>query len=94
MVTIDFKLLSAILGALATLSGLIVAGYKFFQKIKDMEDAQKALQETVERSGKTHRVLMEGLYACLDGLHQQGCNGNVTKGLEMLHKHLFEEMEQ
>lgn len=87
VVTIDFELLSRILGALATIGGLIAMGYKFHQRFKRME-------ETVERSGKTHRVLMEGLYACLDGLHQQGCNGNVTKALNMLHEHLFGEMEQ
>ena len=87
VVTIDFELLSRILGALAPMGGLNAMGYKFQQRFKRME-------ETVERSGKTHRVLMEGLYACLDGLHQQGCNGNVTKALNMLHEHLFGEMEQ
>lgn len=52
------------------------------------------MEKQIEHSGKLHRVLAEGLYACLDGLSQQGCNGEVTKALKMLHTHLFEELEQ
>lgn len=87
MVEIDLKLVSTILSIAGVMVGVIVAAYKVCQRFKRME-------ERVEHSGKTHRVLMEGLYACLDGLHQQGCNGEVTKALGNLHEHLFGEMEQ
>lgn len=87
VVTIDMGFLATVLGVLATIAGLIVAVYKICQRFTKME-------QTIEHSGRTHRVLMEGLYACLDGLHQQGCNGEVTKALNALRKHLFEELEQ
>lgn len=87
MVEIDVKLLSTILSVAGVLIGVIVAAYKVCQRFSRME-------ERIEHSGKLHRVLAEGLYACLDGLHQQGCNGEVTKALNTLHKHLFEELEQ
>ena len=87
MVEIDFGLLTTILGVLTTIGGGIVVVFKICVRFNRME-------QQIEHSGRLHRVLAEGLYACLDGLHQQGCNGNVTKGMEMLHKHLFEELEQ
>lgn len=87
VVTIDMGFLATVLGVLATITGFIVAVYKICQRFSKME-------QKIEHSGRTHRVLMEGLYACLDGLHQQGCNGEVTKALGALHKHLFEELEQ
>ena len=94
MVEIDLKTVSTLLSIAGVIAGLIVAIFKICQRFNRMEDTQKALQDELIRSGKTHRVLMEGLYACLDGLHQQGCNGNVTKALNMLHEHLFGEIEQ
>lgn len=87
VVEIDFGLLATILGVLTTLGGGIVIVYKICARFNRME-------KQIEHSGKLHRVLAEGLYACLDGLHQQGCNGEVTKALSMLQKHLFEELEQ
>lgn len=94
MVEIDIELLAKILSVLGVLGGVLVAVFKICSRFNRMEEEQKAMRETVEHSGKTHRVLMEGLYACLDGLKQQGCNGEVTKALSTLHKHLFEELEQ
>ena len=87
MVEIDVKLLSTILGIVGMLIGVVVTIYKVCKRFDRME-------ERIEQSGRLHRVMMEGLYACLDGLHQQGCNGNVTKALQMLHDHLFGELEQ
>lgn len=87
MVEVDLKLLSTFLGIVGIIVGAIAAAYKLCKRFDRVE-------ASVERSGKLHRVMMEGLYACLDGLHQQGCNGEVTKALNNLHRHLFEELEQ
>lgn len=87
MIEIDLALLSTSLGIASVFIGVVVAVYKICKRFDRVE-------ASVERSGKLHRVMMEGLYACLDGLHQQGCNGEVTKALHNLHKHLFEELEQ
>ena len=87
MIELDINLLTTLLGVGGTIVGIFAAVYKMGQRFNRME-------ERIEQSGKLHRVLAEGLYACLDGLHQQGCNGEVTKALHSLHKHLFEELEQ
>lgn len=34
------------------------------------------------------RLLLEGILACLDGLHQQNCNGMVTKSFEKIQEFL------
>ena len=87
MVEIDLKTVSTALSIIGVIVGVIVAVFKICQRFNRME-------KKIEQSGHLHRVLAEGLYACLDGLHQQGCNGEVTKALHTLHKHLFEELEQ
>lgn len=87
MLKIDVGTFATVLGILSTLVGICVAVYKLCGRFSRME-------ERIEHSGKLHKVMVEGLYACLDGLHQQGCNGEVTKALRSLHRHLFEELEQ
>lgn len=87
MVEIDIELLAKILSVLGVLGGVLVAVFKICSRFNRME-------KQLENAGRLHRVLAEGLYACLDGLHQKGCNGEVTKALGRLHKHLFEELEQ
>lgn len=86
MIELDMNLLATVLGVLATLGGLMAALYRITARFSRME-------QKIEQSGKLNRVLAEGLYACLDGLHQQGCNGQVTKALGMLHEHLFEAID-
>ena len=81
MVTLDLGQLATILGIAGTLGGVIVMGYKLFKRFERIE-------RKVEHSEQLHAVLIIGLYACLDGLHQQGCNGEVTKALNELQKHL------
>ena len=87
MVEVDIGLLSTIFGLVATLVGVVVGVYKICQRFNRME-------ESIDHAGRLHRVLAEGLFACLDGLQQQGCNGQVTKAHEALRKPLFEELEQ
>lgn len=33
-------------------------------------------------------VLTKGILACLKGLHEQGCNGPVTKSIQEIEEHL------
>ena len=81
MVTVDLGLLATILGLLATIGGFVFAGYKLFKRFERME-------RKITHSEDLHTVLIIGLYACLDGLHQQGCNGEVTKALAKLQEYL------
>lgn len=86
MIELDLGMLTTVLGVLATLGGVAAAVYRITARFARME-------QKIEQAGKLHRVLAEGLYACLDGLHQQGCNGQVTKALGTLHAHLFEAID-
>lgn len=38
-------------------------------------------------------LILKALFACLDGLHQQGCNGAVTKCHKELENYLIEKRE-
>ena len=87
MMELDVSFLASLLGVAGTILGGLIAVNRLCRRFSRME-------ERIEQSGRLHRVLAEGLYACLDGLHQQGCNGEVTKALGNLHRHLFEELEQ
>lgn len=49
---------------------------------------QKQQDVEIERLKREQTVICYGLLACLDGLRQLGCNGNVTAALDALDKHL------
>lgn len=36
-------------------------------------------------------ILTKGVLACLKGLHEQGCNGPVTKAIQMIEQYLNEK---
>jgi predicted histidine transporter YuiF (NhaC family) len=94
---------SALLVALATIVGLFVGIVRFFdEQKKQREDltalAQKEQNDLEEATGKQacenasvrkeQAIICYALLACLDGLHQLGANGNVTKAHEALEKHI------
>ena len=81
MVTLNLSVIASVLGILGTLAGVITLGYKFVKRFERVE-------RKLERTEQLNTVLIIGLCACLDGLHQQGCNGEVTKALNMLQEHL------
>ena len=72
MVTIDFGLLSAVLGVAGLVVGFIVSAVKLIQRLG-------AVERRLDDMAGTYKVLCKGVYASLDGLHQQGCNGMVTE---------------
>ena len=75
------KTLAAVLTALSTIGGMVLAVYRFYlrQRKQDQElaDIRAELQ-----------ILCFGMRACLSGLREQGCNGPVTEALAELDKHL------
>lgn len=75
------KALAALITALGTICGLIVAVYKFYARQKKQDDELAAMRGELQ-------LICFGLKACLSGLHDQGCNGPVTEALSMLDKHL------
>lgn len=82
MVTIDFGLLSAVLGVISVIVGAIVAAVKLIQRLA-------AVERRLDDMAGSYRVLCKGVYASLDGLHQQGCNGMVTETHEEFQEMLF-----
>lgn len=59
--------------------------YKFLIKpIKHEISNIEANKEMAEQYEEERKLMMSGLFACLDGLHQLGANGNVTKMREKL----------
>ena len=60
-----------------------------------MEDpAALAAQDRLERHDRERKediaALLEGMFAVLDGLQQQGCNGEVTRAHAALKQHVLQ----
>ena len=53
--------------------------------------------ERLEKHDRTQRrdinVIMRGTYATLCGLKEQGCNGEVTKALQLLRARIYDKGE-
>ena len=89
---IDIVKLAQIIGALSVVLGAIVGGYKLYDKLIDrmtaLEKRVSDMETDLERVKKEDTIVIYALRACLDGLHQKGCNGKVTEAIEMIDKHL------
>ena len=85
---IDIVKLAEIIGACSVILGLIIGVYKIYDKITDRLDALDrrvyALENDNRRIKKENSLVIYALGACLDGLHQKGCNGKVTEALERI----------
>lgn len=84
--------LAAFLGALATLIALLYKGFRFLERQKEQDAEIRQLrekhEEDIESIQKEQCVMCYTLLAVLDGLIQQGANGEVTKAHEKLKKYL------
>lgn len=83
---------ASLLGALASIFAVLYKILKWFEnqkkqdeKIKELEDRHK---EDVKEIRAEQRVICTGVFACLDGLEQLGCNHTVPKAKEQLEEHL------
>ena len=77
----DLTTLAATITALGVVFGAIFAAYKWFLKQEKQDKDIKAIKEE-------QTVLTQGVLACLQGLHEQGCNGPVTAAIEKIETHL------
>lgn len=87
MVTVSWQTLvtiAAVLTALTTLFGRYNKVYDFVKKQEEQEKQIKAIQEE-------QTILVEGILACLKGLHEQGANGPVTEAISKIEQHLIEK---
>lgn len=77
----DLTTLAATITALGVVFGAIFAVYKWFLKQEKQDKDIKAIKEE-------QTILTQGILACLQGLHEQGCNGPVTAAIERIETHL------
>lgn len=81
MLQIDVLLLAEILSAFVVIGGVLLAVFRFIENNKQQNKEIKNIKQE-------QTIIMFALRACLDGLHQQGCNGRVTEALDRIDKHL------
>lgn len=77
----DLTTIAATITALGVIFGAIFAVHKWFLKQEKQDKDIKAIKDE-------QTVLTQGVLACLQGLHEQGCNGPVTATIEKIETHL------
>lgn len=75
------KIIAEIISALAVISGVIFACYRWYLKQNKQDEDIKAIKEE-------NTLICFALRACLDGLEQLGANHTVPVAKEKLEKHL------
>ncbi len=74
----------------ASLLGVLAYCVKIGWKVRELI----ARIERLEKHDKTQRedinVIMRGTYATLCGLKEQGCDGEVTKALDLLRSRIYD----
>ena len=89
---IDIIKLAEIIGAFSVVLGVIIGGYKLYDKLLDRLDRVEQRVASLEQENrsikKENTLVIYALGACLDGLHQQGCNGKVTEAMEKISKYI------
>lgn len=76
--------LAALISAIVVIIRNYNKMHKWFMKQEENEKDIKEIKDEQE-------ILTYGLLACLKGLHQQGCNGPVTKAIQKIEEHLNEK---
>jgi uncharacterized protein YoxC len=101
--TVDIGAVAQWLGALSIIGGALMAFWKIIkkhviQKIDDNAETTNTIMSKVNGIGQAvtgikeeQRIIVKGLTAALDGLHQLKCNGPVSDAREELNEHLNEQ---
>ena len=89
---IDILKLAEIIGAFSVILGVVIGGYKLYDKLIDriaeLERRVNELEKQNHNINKENALVIYALGACLDGLHQQGCNGKVTEAMNRISKYI------
>lgn len=89
---IDIVKLAEIIGACSVILGLIIGAYKLYDRLIDkLADLEKRVADLEHENNSIKRentLVIYALGACLDGLHQKGCNGKVTEAMERISKYI------
>ena len=76
-----------IITAAAVVSGITALGTAAVKMVRFWLD-QKAQDREINQVKTEMGIICYGVLACLDGLKQMGCDGDVTKAKNDLEKHL------
>ena len=82
--TVTFEFLIKILGFSLSVTALTAVIWRGFKRINGINGTRIE----IDCIKKEQQMLCYGIIACLDGLKQLGANGNVTKALKELEKHI------
>lgn len=74
--------------SLAAISGAFVAVISYIRKIFGWFDRQEKQDKEIQDMRDEQALLTEGVLACLKGLQEQGCDGEVTKAISKIETHL------
>ena len=89
---IDIIKAAEIIGAASVILSVIIGGYRLYDKMIDrlaeLERRVAALEQENRSIKKENALVIYALGACLDGLHQKGCNGKVTEAMDKISKHI------
>lgn len=77
----EITTIAATITALGVIFGAIFAVHKWYLKQEKQDKDIKAIKEE-------QTILTQGILACLQGLHEQGCNGPVTAAIDKIETHL------
>ena len=60
----------------------------YIKKIFGWFDKQERQDKEIKDIKEEQTILTEGILACLKGLQEQGCDGEVTKAISKIETHL------
>ena len=80
--------LAQIIGAVTVILSAVLGGYRLYDKLVELERRVTSLEKENHGIKKENALVIYALGACLDGLHQQGCNGKVTEAMEKIGKYI------
>lgn len=82
----------ALLGAIVGITLYFVKAVRWFDRQKKHDKELKKLEQKhaddMKAIQKELSIITQGQLACLKGLQEKGCNGPVTKAIEMLEEYL------
>ena len=72
----------------AAIVGAFVALVSYLRKLFGWFERQERQDQEIKDIREEQTVLTEGILACLKGLQEQGCDGEVTKAISKIEAHL------
>lgn len=89
---------SGLLAAIVAIVALFAKGVRWVDRQKqqsaDIEALRTDHNRDIESLNKEQTLIITGLLACLKGLKEQGCNGQVTVAIQEIETYLNQKAHQ